>query len=122
MSGLAAAASSVVVLQRRIPVASEETQRILPAPVTGEAQPGDRRCSLPAGAKQASLSSPPRLLAAVPAAAFRSQAVGAFGEAGVMVWVRRFRSLGHGAKLRERLYPIIAIIGNKNIAQRISVM
>jgi hypothetical protein len=30
-------------------------------------------------------------LGAGPASAFRSEAVGAFGEARVMVWVRRFR-------------------------------
>jgi hypothetical protein len=31
-----------------------------------------------------------------------------------MVWLRQFRSLGHGAKLSRKVYPIIAIIGNKD--------
>jgi len=100
MSGPAGATSPAIVIESRIPVASEETRRILPVPVTGEAQPGDRRRRVPAVAKQASLSSPPRFLAAGPASAFRSEAVGAFGEARVMVWVRRFRH-GYAFKTAE---------------------
>src|SRR6516164_4055121 len=113
MLGLAAAARPAVLLQSGIPVAPEEERRIPPTSVTGQAQSGYCRRSVPAGAKQAALSSPPRFLAVGPATAFRSEAIGAFGEARVMVWPRRFRSLGHGAKLPGKVYPIIAIIGNK---------
>src|SRR6516165_9938702 len=93
MSGLAAAASRAVAVQSRIPVASKETQRIPPAPVTAHAQPGDRRCSPPAGAKQAALDPPPRLAAIGPVSASRSGAAGAFGEARVVVRLRRLRSV-----------------------------
>ena len=95
MSRLANAARAAVAIQSRIPVAPEEKRRLPPPPVASQAQSRDLRRRLPTGAKQASLSSPPRLLAAVPFAAFRSQAVGAFGEARVMVWVRRFSCDGN---------------------------
>src|SRR5215467_5034960 len=91
MLGLAAAARAAVVLESRIPVAPEEKRRIPQTPVTAYAKSGYCRRRLPAGAKQVALSSPPRSLAAGPASAFRSETVGAFGEARVMVWVRRFR-------------------------------
>jgi hypothetical protein len=91
MLGPAAAARPAVLLKSRIPVAPEEKRRIPQPPVAAHAQSGYRRRSLPAGAEQAALSSPPRFLAAGPASAFRAEAVGAFGEARVMVWVRRFR-------------------------------
>src|SRR5215468_1545359 len=113
MLGLAAAAVPAVLLQRRIPVATKEMQGIAPTPIAAPAPSGDHRHRVPAGAKEASLSSPPRFLAAGPVSAFRSEAIGPLGEARVMVRVRRLQSVGHGAKLREELYPIIAIIGNK---------
>src|SRR5215467_14399987 len=95
MLGLAVAARPAVAIESRIQAAPKDIHRIALSAVTGHAQPGDHRRRLPEGAKQASLSSPPRLLAAVPFAAFRSQAVGAFGEARVMVWVRRFSCDGN---------------------------
>ena len=52
VSGVTAAASPAVALQSRIPVAPEEARRMLPAPVTAPAQPGDCRSSLPAGANR----------------------------------------------------------------------
>ena len=55
---------------------------VLPRSQISFRQPGDRWRRLPAGAKEAWLGPPPRLSAA---AAFRSQAAGAFGEARVVV-------------------------------------
>jgi hypothetical protein len=101
MLGLAAAARPAVLFQSGIPVAPEDERRIPPTPVTGQAQPGDRRGCLPAGAKQASLSSLPRFSAAGPASAFCSEAIGAFSEARVMVWVRRF---GQGYASKRQNY------------------
>jgi len=93
MLGPAAAARPAVVLQSVIPEAPEEKGRIPPPPVTAHAQFGYCRRFLPARARQAALSSPPRAVG--PASAFPSETVGAFGEARVMVWVRRFSCDGN---------------------------
>src|SRR6516225_5193111 len=66
VSGLAAAASPAVAIESGIPVASEETRRIPPAPVTGHAQ-ARRPPLFPARrSRPATLDPPPRPRAAGP--------------------------------------------------------